>query len=292
MLNTALSINNSLVDLGLIGPGAMWRVLNGGRTNRVWRIEDPAGILVCKLFSPTSNNPLYPNLPGAEYDTLKALHSKEIAPEPVALVNTPEGEVLVYRHLQGRVWSKDTQAVARLLARLHRQGNNVPLRNIASGSAALQAQTQSILADCIHNDFNIPRSIADLVVSAIERPCLIHTDVVANNLIQTPDGLRLIDWQCPGLGDPCEDLASFLSPAMHLLYGSTPLNPTQIEQFLTAYDNPLVVQRYIRLAPLFHLRSAAYCQWKIERGDLDYLPALKLEMLALEKACDQNHDAG
>ena len=50
-----------------------------------------------------------------------------------------------------------------------------------------------------------------------------------------------------------------------------------------AYPDPSRVARYARLAPWFHWRMAAYCQWRVERGDQAYAPGFALECAALEK---------
>ena len=42
--------------------------------------------------------------------------------------------------------------------------------------------------------------------------------------------MRLIDWQCPALGDPAEDIACFLSPAMQVIYGAGPLDAARERQ--------------------------------------------------------------
>jgi thiamine kinase-like enzyme len=39
------------------------------------------------------------------------------------------------------------------------------------------------------------------------RECLCHNDLVAGNIIETSDGLKLIDWEYAGLGDPWFDIA-------------------------------------------------------------------------------------
>ena len=98
------------------------------------------------------------------------------------------------------------------------------------------------------------------------------------NIIATPNGPVLIDWQCPARGDPAEDLATFLSPAMHWLYRGKLPDEAERAQFLDAYPDPVVVDRYLRLAPLFRWRMAAHCLWKAERGAADYATALKLEL--------------
>lgn len=274
---TQALINNDIAPLS-----AKWQILTGGRTNQVWRIDHDGNTLVCKLFSPDSGNPLYPNLPGAEYEALKALSRQNIGPKPIALLNSDVGEVLIYQYLQGTVWKDDLAAVATLLARLHRQKLDLPLRHVASGSKALIAQTLAILRDCYNIPSDFPNCPVDGDIAPIKNSVPIHTDVVASNLINTKSGLRLIDWQCPASGDPCEDIASFLSPSMQHLYGTGPLSPSDIGEFLKAYPNRSAVERYLKLAPYFHWRAAAYCQWQAERGDQDYKDAMGFEVSALQ----------
>ena len=283
-LNQRAQLEAAMHIADLIAPNPQWQVLHGGRTNQVWQVAGKRGDLICKLYGDGQGNPLYPNLPGAEYETLKALHKLAIAPEPVALLNTEAGELLVYRKLSGRVGQADPAEAAHLLARLHGLRLDIGLRRLPSGTKALRAQISDILSKCradlprVHSLTNAPE------VPALERSAVIHTDVVPSNLITTADGLCLIDWQCPAYGDPCEDLASFLSPAMHMLYGNGPLPAEAAQDFLDAYPDQSIVARYQALAPLYHLRIAAYCLWKMENGDQDYAPALQLELSAAKEA--------
>jgi thiamine kinase len=281
----------SLVAKGIVVSSDVWHTLRGGRTNRVWRIETATGPLVCKLYCRVSHNPLYPNLPLAEHNILQHLTGQNIAPKVVDQISTDEGEVLVYKFVKGQIWRSGVQDVAVLLAKVHALTCNSPMREVPSGSLALVRQTQRILAQC--------QSAAEALTTSIERdvspvsiPVLIHTDVVPSNLITTSQGLRLIDWQCPGLGDPCEDIASFLSPAMQHLYGAAPLSADQAEVFLAAYARPKIIHRYRLLAPLFHWRAAAYCLWKAEQGCKDYISAFDLEMSALQETRCQHGKAG
>ena len=94
--------------------------------------------------------------------------------------------------------------------------------------------------------------------------------------------LTLIDWQCPRLGDPAEDLALFLSPAMQLLYRGAPLGLAEQDAFLAAYPDPQVTARLRALLPWFHWRMAAYCLWKAERGGAEDREAMALEIAALQ----------
>ena len=65
-----------------------------------------------------------------------------------------------------------------------------------------------------------------------------HTDVVRDNIVSTPDGMRLIDWEKPRLDDCTYDLACFLcEPAQlwctHLSYRIT--SQEDRESFLETY---------------------------------------------------------
>ena len=105
----------------------------------------------------------------------------------------------------------------------------------------------------------------------------LNTDVVVGNLICANDGLRLIDWQCPALGDPVVDITMFLSPGMHLIYGSKKFNMSDYESFLMNL-NPHLSERYRVLGPLYHWRLAAYCFWKAEQGNVEYKNAARAEI--------------
>ena len=108
----------------------------------------------------------------------------------------------------------------------------------------------------------------DISISDIE-PVLLHTDVVPGNLILGDKGLRLIDWQCPAIGDPIVDIMMFLSPGMHEIYGSRKLSVKDYEIFLMSLTT-ILRNRYYVIGPLYHWRLAAYCFWKAEQGFIEY----------------------
>jgi thiamine kinase len=96
----------------------------------------------------------------------------------------------------------------------------------------------------------------------VRTPSLVHTDCGPGNIVRSGGRLVLIDWQCPGLGDPVEDLACVLSPAMLVLYGCRPLSVATTDAFLDAYPDADTVARYRRDAEAWHFRIAAYCAWR------------------------------
>ncbi len=124
----------------------------------------------------------------------------------------------------------------------------------------------------------------DIDVPPSGKSVFLHGDVVPGNLIAGENDLFLIDWQCPGIGDPCEDIAIFLSPAMQRVYRGAPLNEAEFEMFFEGYGDASIKARYRALAPAYHWRMAAYCQWQSENGHLDYAGAMLEERAAIGKA--------
>lgn len=260
-----------------------WTPLSGGRTNLIWRFDTPGQSFVCKLYSTNEDNHLFPNDPDAEWRILSWLRGRDLAPEPRAFFDTSMGSCLVYDLIDGTPWRRGIAPVAGLLARLHRLDPPTGLRVVGSGSQALVEQAEALLARCASDRAEMLRSMrpgGSIETSSDLR--LIHGDVVPANLLERPAGQILIDWQCPALADPCEDIATFLSPAMQSLYGGAPLGAADTQEFIRAYDNTAIGARYTRLAPYFHWRMAAYCLWKSEQGDADYAPAMRLELDALQ----------
>jgi thiamine kinase len=244
--------------------GAVWRPLAGGRTNHLWRV---AGAVV-KSYDPDAASPLFPNDPDAERRALAALSASGLAPVPLGGGTT----WIAYRYLQGAAWRSGTASVARALHRLHGHPG-AGFRPLGSGSAALLAQGRAILAAC-------PATLPEPPDPGLPpaAPCLIHGDAVPGNIIACTQGLTLIDWQCPASGDPAEDLAMFLSPAMQWLYRGAPLTGPERDEFLAAYPDGGTVARFLVLEPLFRWRMAAHCLWKSSRGAPDYSAALRLEI--------------
>ncbi|NIZ13284.1 phosphotransferase family protein [Phaeobacter sp. HF9A] len=246
--------------------------MSGGRSNHVWR----AGDMVVKFYRQGQNNPLFANDPVRERRVLQGLSGTGMAPRYLGHGHWDGRAWLIYSHMNGMPWQQDTAHVARLLGILHDQAGIDGLPEGINGSLALERQTQEILARCDTGAEMIRRLQPQGRVPALRTPCLIHGDPVPGNLLSHDGTLALIDWQCPQQGDPAEDLALFLSPAMQLLYRGEPLSVAEESAFARAYPDRRVVARYYALRPWFHWRMAAYCHW---RGDL---VARDLELAALQ----------
>lgn len=249
------------VTARLPGLAADWSPLRGGRVNRLWR----AGDVVVKCFDPQGGTPLFPNSAAAESAALRFAAPHGLSP---ALLADGAGWV-AWRHVRGTPWCDDPARAARLLARLHALPPPAAFAPRASGSAAILAQGVAIGAA-----WPAP---PDPGVGPCRAPAPLHGDPVPGNIIVGGDRALLIDWQCPASGDPAEDIALFLSPAMQWLYRGAPLAGHETDAFLAAYGDPGTVARYRALAPLLHWRIAAHCAWRARRGDAGYAQALQLE---------------
>lgn len=260
--------DSEMIALTRLGLRTEARVpLPGGRSNRVWRIGD----LVLKRFDPDAATPLFPNDPLAEARALTLFAPLHIAP----VLRAAGPDWVIYDHHEGTVWSPkaDPAPLARLLHRLH--GADVApgtFRALPNGSAALHAHALGLAQP------GLPPIPPDPHIPPIS-PRPVHADPVLGNILATAAGPLLIDWQCPGMGDPAEDLATLLSPAMIWLYcGQTPADGWG-DALLSAYPDAAIVERTRALLPLYRWRIMTHCALRAARGDEGYAKALQVELL-------------
>jgi aminoglycoside phosphotransferase (APT) family kinase protein len=260
-------------------------LLAGGFWNRVYRLRSTQLSnldWVVKQFAEVPANPMFPILPTAEYAALQFLQGWQCAPTPVAFItDSPLGSLLVYEYVKGTHWSGDLEATATLLARVH----NIPINAFAmSAFRKLPTDVPKLL---IHAEEMLRRHDSALsdslrewrpkvsmqTVSPIHKGVLVHTDCGPGNIVSSPDGLRLIDWQCPGIGDGLQDVLTFVSPAMQVLYGYPALTLAQEQHFFTVYFSALgecpmdareTSERLRSTRSSHHYRFAAYCAMRAQ----------------------------
>ena len=269
-------LHNYLIKQEIISKQTTWHTQTGGRTNKVWRLKGEKD-LICKLYLETKTNPLFNNCPDAEYACLVCLDGSDIAPKPYKYLKTPFGEVLLYNYIKGHTWSHDVETVSELLNRIRKHKYPKGLRFLSNLTSDIKQTGLEIINRL--NDYHkneLMNICPDVSISDIE-PVLLHTDVVPGNLIIGKEGLRLIDWQCPAIGDPIVDIMMFLSPGMHEIYGSRKLSMIDYEIFLMSLNSDLR-NRYNKISPLYHWRLAAYCFWKAEQGFIEYENAALAEI--------------
>ena len=252
-------------DAGL--PTGRLRPLSGGRTNRVWR----AGDRVVKHYRAEAATPLFPNDSDAEVRALRLFAPQRLAPALRAVA----GEWLVIDHVPAPVWggpsNQDPAPVAQMLGRLHGLTAD-GFRPLPNGSDALGLDALRVARGTAMP----PLPTVPTLPPVTPRP--VHADAVPGNILTPATGALLIDWQCPGLGDPAEDLATFLSPAMQWLYTGRTLTSDQRSRFLDAYPDRATVQRFLALEPLYAWRIKAHCLHRAALGDADYAQAALQEM--------------
>lgn len=247
--------------------GADAQPLRGGRSNKVWRLGD----FVIKSHSPDTASPLFPNDPGAEAAALTVLAPFGLSPR----LRAKGADWIIYDHVAGTPWRGDPAPIARTLHRLH----GTPLsansfRPLPNGSAALLSHALGFAPP------GLPPPPPDPGLPPVT-PRPVHADAVPGNILATPNGPLLIDWQCPGMGDPTEDLATLISPAMMWLYTGQIAPPDWAMAVLSAYPCPETVARTRALIPLYRWRIMAHCAWRAARGDADYARAFQIERAAL-----------
>jgi thiamine kinase len=243
---------------------ASFEPLPGGYWNRVWRVGIESAAVVVKQFVPVPDNPMFPQLPGDEAAALQMFAGCSVAPRFVDFVpDAPGGPVLVYEYLDGVPWQSGDPSPAAVFRRAHRSEVAGSFRVLPTDPAAIIDQAERMLVRSRPEDADRVRAhFHSTMAPGSARRCLVHTDGGPGNIIVTAGGPRLIDWQCPGIGDPVEDLVTFVSPAMQILYGCPPLSDDDEGTFLAGYDDEEVTEGFRTGRIAYHLRIAAYCAFR------------------------------
>ena len=255
---TEAELRSFLAKQGLANDRTEIRTLKGGYLNSVWRVDTPDGCLVAKEFAKPMTGTLFPNLPEDEAEALRRLEGLDVAPELVGF--WPDASLLVYEFVEGDMWDGDMASAAHLLLRKE-AADPTGFRTVPLTKAEIIAEGGALFARCTSPPDVIPPPKAK--VPPPQKLSLIHTDIGVN-LVGEKSGLRLIDWQCPAIGDICEDIYSFLSPAFQILGERAPLTDAQAGDFWDTLARPDLEERYALLRPAYAWRFAGYCAWRSE----------------------------
>ncbi len=174
------------------------------------------------------------------------------AAEGILITSFIEGDTL-------RPASMHTPAVLRetaeLLRRLHSQpietSGLIPRCGVAMALAYHDALPEDVLP------VSRERLVERLGACEPGGSCLVHCDIIPENLIRGPEGLRLIDWEYGGVGIAEIDLASVIVNA--------DLDSTEAAFFLAAYgacDKLKVEQQRVALV----VREALWCLTQTRHG--------------------------
>ena len=234
------------------------RKLKGGYLNTVWRVDTGGRSLVAKEFAKPMTGTLFPNLPEDEAEALRRLAGLDVAPDLVGF--WPDASLLVHEYVDGEMWDGDMQSVAALLTRKE-VADPTGFRSVPLDAREIIAEGDVLFARCSSPPDATPPRQAE--VPQPGKLSLIHTDIGVN-LVGAGADLRLIDWQCPAIGDICEDIYSFLSPAFQILGERPPLTDAEVSEFWRALSRPDLAERYALLRPAYAWRFAGYCAWRAE----------------------------
>jgi hypothetical protein len=266
--------------------------LKGGYWNAVYRIRGADFDLVLKQFAIASGQGLFPVLADDEARALAQLAGTSIAPQYHSYwPQAPGGAVLLYEFAPGHMWSDDVVAAGGLFKRLHATPVQGPFRTLPTQPKALLEQAQELIGGYIVQALGVQlETLCPPAIEVASAPkVLVHTDSGPGNIIQSADAITFIDFQCPGMGDACEDLTCFLSPGIHHLYGLPALSSEQEQTYLSAYGEAKVLQRFTQMRVYYSYRMAAYFVMRYysqqgldEKVSQAYLKAAQLEISSLE----------
>ena len=187
--------------------------LEGGITNRNWRIEVPDGVFVLRVTGKDTN------LLGIdrrdEHAASLVAASVGVGPDVEAFLE-PE-ESLVTRFIEGRPiavedmrTSERIEQVATTLRKLH-DGPSIPGRFDSFEVVDSYKRIAEERGVKLPSAYEGAKAQADKIRRARgsqpTRPC--HNDLLNANFIDDGSTMRIVDWEYSGMGDPFFDLANF-----------------------------------------------------------------------------------
>ena len=238
-------------------PGAaVIEQLQGGLTNRTYRVRCRDGEFVLRLDSPRSGAYRFDR--SRELCILRQAGKAGIAPEVIHA--DPDRGMLLTRFLEGRAWdetdlrsTRKLEALADLLRRVHALPSSGT--SIDMSAAAIAYQDYLDKGQYLHTFSARCVEVIATVAAHADKVCC-HNDVVAANLIAGRD-LRLIDWEYACDNDPMFDLASAI--------GFHDLDESQADALLDAYAGGADAGLRERLAEQVRVYDAIQWLWLATR---------------------------
>jgi thiamine kinase-like enzyme len=195
--------------------GARLTALQGGLSNRAWRVESGGDVWFARLGHPGAARFGVDRL--AECRLLQAVSAAGFAPE--LRVCGPSSGLLVTRFVEGSHWQAsdvlqegNLRRIGQLLASLHELPVPLGLREV---SFARQA---SRLASSLPDGDRLADELGRRAASVFERidgrapvAAVCHHDLHHLNILDDGRRLWLVDWEYGGRGDPLFDIAGFLA---------------------------------------------------------------------------------
>ena len=195
-----------------------WSPLDGGLTNRTWKLEHGGRKAVLKIDSVPRSKP---------YNTRRQEARIQSTAAAAGLANDvlfADEELYLAGYAAGSVWSAASLADPGNLTRLAHA-----LRRLHALPVCGRRFDAEGAADIYSRDIRHDRTLVSTCMKLIEECgsprtlCLCHNDLVAGNIISAPE-VRFLDWEYACDNDPLFDLATLVehhgldaATAMHLL---------------------------------------------------------------------------
>jgi thiamine kinase-like enzyme len=194
------------------------------------------------------------------------------ASDGVLVTRLIEGETLRPSTIHDREVLRETAA---LLRRLHAWPVHASMLTRRCGVAMALAYVDGLPDGALP----VPRPsiIERLGAPMLDGECLVHCDIIPENLIRGASGLMLIDWEYGGVGIPEIDLASVIVNA--------DLDRTEADHFIAVYG-PCDAGRVERQRVALVIREALWCLTQMHHagaaGDLVSYTRLCIDRMSKE----------
>lgn len=236
--------------------GAEWRQMPGGLTNRTWLIESATSRAVLKIDAAPRSVPFNARIEEQAIQQRAAdaglANPVVFASECVYLTEYVDGEVWPESHLRDDARLRELAIALRKLHGLPLTGRNF--------DAVEYARRYSRIVDSRHS--GIAEHCVKIVrkLHAPQNICCCHNDLVAGNIISTPD-VRFLDWEYACDNDPFFDLATVV--AHHQL------DERQARHLLECYFGGDGSRWYDKLQQQIRLYNALLWLWAAARPDAE-----------------------
>ncbi|MGH2938750.1 MAG: phosphotransferase [Solirubrobacterales bacterium] len=208
-------------------------VLEGGITNHNFRARFGGREVVVRL--PGNDTELLGSDRSGEREANSLAAAAGIAPELVAAFDDPV--VLVTAFVEGPTMEADELRDPRVLAevgaalrRVHGCGTigaRFDAFRLVEDYAAATHSRGGEVPEAYERAHAMAARIEATPMFADEAPVLCHNDLLPANFIDSPDGVRLVDWEYAGMGNRWFDLGNFAV--------NNELGPDEEEDFLVGY---------------------------------------------------------
>ncbi len=284
---------------------ALVQTLSGDQ-NALWWIRSNERDMVCKMFLDAGQA-----RGRRQFNNQETAARLGIAPIPVTFERYPEGlsrQVMVYHWIPGTHLNaldavhRDHLAEALVVVHTQDPAGHARLSphpvnpqyqwNLIQGSqqrleAWLDAQVPDDLTVALRHVLTAVQTQGQAVLAETDPapPVLVHGDIYPEHCLVDPTGLRLVDWEMGGLGDPAREAAHVL---IHVLRG-VPATDRQHwrDQYLAHMQEPSLIARirlYEILLPVAScLDLALHLLWAPEPTREDFVGTQTLLHLAFQE---------